>query len=436
MRKLLLLLCLFLPGLAGAVDLSRVEIYLAGNNLEGAQQALQAEYEKSSSRHDKEQLQYKMAQVALLQKKPQKAIAVFRNMLANNPALLRVRCELAYLYFLEKEDAAARYHARLALADAHLPAVYRTQLENMLSVLRRRRAWQLYVSVGMTPDSNINTMSGRQIECVTVMGLPFCRELEDIKKDVGFQGLASLSYVYKLTEHWGVKGRLNWDVLDYKEDRYSFWGLGGDLGPRYVTEDNEYGAGVSYRQQWNDHQRYSHAVGGFGEWQSDLSRRLSLRARLSLDRVEYNRAEYQGYNADNYGALLRLVYGIDSRSYASLSGFWMYEDSQTDWNSNFRQRYGIGYGTELPWGFNVYVEPNATCVHYRQGRNFIGKNSRLEWLKRQDATYGVYVTLSNKHLRFYNITPTVSYIYNRRFSNVNNYDYARTRWEIGLSKSF
>lgn len=242
MRKLLLLLCLFLPGLAGAVDLSRVEIYLAGNNLEGAQQALQVEYEKASSRHDKEQLQYKMAQVALLQKKPQKAIAVFRNMLANNPALLRVRCELAYLYFLEKEDAAARYHARLALADAHLPAVYRTQLENMLSVLRRRRAWQLYVSVGMTPDSNINTMSGRQIECVTVMGLPFCRELEDIKKDVGFQGLASLSYVYKLTEHWGVKGRLNWDVLDYKEDRYSFWGLGGDLGPRYVTEDNEYGA--------------------------------------------------------------------------------------------------------------------------------------------------------------------------------------------------
>ena len=92
MRKLLLLLCLFLPGLAGAVDLSRVEIYLAGNNLEGAQQALQAEYEKASSRHDKEQLQYKMAQVALLQKKPQKAIAVFRNMLANNPALLRVRC--------------------------------------------------------------------------------------------------------------------------------------------------------------------------------------------------------------------------------------------------------------------------------------------------------------------------------------------------------
>lgn len=76
--------------------------------------------------------------------------------------------------------------------------------------------------------------------------------------------------------------------------------------------------------------------------------------------MEYNRAEYQGYNADNYGALLRLVYGIDSRSYASLSGFWMYEDSQTDWNSNFRQRYGIGYGTELPWGFNVYVEPNAT----------------------------------------------------------------------------
>ena len=436
MRKFIVLLCLLLPVAVGALDLSHVEFYLKVNNLEGAQKALREAYETATTRDDKEQLQYMMAQVALRQKDTQKAIDILRNMLAENPALLRVRCELAFLYFVQKEDDGARYHARLALAAKNLPAHYRSQLEGMLSAIRRRRAWQLYVSLGMIPDSNVNNMSGAPRECVNIMGFPFCRSLEDSEADLGFQGLASLSYVYKLTDSWGVKSRLNVDVLDYRDDRYSFWGIGGELGPRYITDHNEYGVGVSYRQQWNDEHRYSHSKGIFGEWQGDLSRRFSARLRLSVDRNNYDREEYKEYDSHMYSSSLRFTYGINNRSYATVSGFWMYEDNKTDWSSNLRQRYGVGYGTELPLGFNVYAEPNITWVNYAHERNFIGKSGTLEYIKRADTTYGLYVTLSNKYLRFYNIVPTVSLMYNKRFSNVNNYGYERTRWEIGMSKSF
>ncbi len=437
MKKLALLLCLlcFSTG-AWAFDSNRVETLLAGNNIAGAKRVLLEEYQKSNDKDEREQIQFILAQLSLKQGKPEEAIAIYRHMLAKNPALSRVRLELGYLYFMQKEDDAARYHLRLVLTEKDLQPQVRQQIKSMLEAIRRRRAWQLYVSVGMAPDSNVNTMSGRRLECFTVMGFPFCRELDSIESDVGFQGFASLSYIQKLTDNWSIKGRLMLDAIDYSDDKYSFWGIGGELGPRYVSGKSEYGLGVSYRQQWNDEHRYSHTKGIFGESSVDISNRLSHYTRLAFDKVEYNDFQYQGYNADNYGVFTRLTYGISNRSYAVLSASLMYEHSETDWNSNIRQRYGVGYGRELPWGFNIYAEPNITLTSYRKERYFIGRNWSLEEIKRSDTTYGVYASLSNKHLRFGDITPTINFIYNKRLSNVYNYDYDRTRWEIGLSKSF
>lgn len=436
MKKIILLLfLLYFPPGTWAFDSNRVETLLAGNNIAGAKHALLEEYQKSNNKDEREQIQFILAQLSLKQNKPEEAMAIYRHMLSKNPALSRIRLELGYLYFMQKEDAAARYHLRLVLAEKELPNTVRQNIQQMLEAIRRRRAWQLYVSVGMAPDSNVNTMSGRRLECFNMMGFPFCRELDSIESDVGFQGFGSLSYIYKFTENWGVKGRLFLDAIDYSDDRYSFWGIGADVGPRYVSGRSEYGLGAMYRQQWNDEHRYSHTRGLFGELSTDLSNRLYLYGRITVDKVGYNDMIYQGYDSHNYGLQTRLTYGLSNRSYVMLSALLIYEYSLTDWNSNLRQRYGFGYGREIPWGFNVYAEPNITLTHYQKERFFIG-NGSLEEIKRQDLTYGVYISLSNKHLRFFDIVPSVNFTYQRRTSNVNNYDYNRTRWEIGLSKSF
>lgn len=436
MRILLSLVLLFLSVGISALDLTRAETLLALQNPEGAKRVLAEQYAQTADKSEREQIQFILAQIALQQGKQDEAAAIYRRMLTSNPSLSRVRFELGYLYFLQKKDDQARYHLRLVLAEKELPPSVRKNVQYMLEAIRRRRAWQLYVSVGMAPDSNVNTMSGRRLECFTIMGFPFCRELESIESDVGFQGYASLSYQHKLTDNWSVKGRLMIDAIDYSDDRYSFWGIGGELGPRYVSGKSEYGFGVSYRQQWNDEHRYSHSKGLFGEFSSDLSNRLYLYSRLSADKVDYNDKLYQGYNSHNYGMFNRLTYALSNRSYAAMSASFIYEDSETDWNSNIRQRYGLGYGRELPWGFNIYAEPNITISNYQESRYFIGANRNLEEVKRHDTTYGVYISLSNKHLKLWDIMPTVNFAYNKRSSNVYNYDYERTRWEIGLSKSF
>lgn len=436
MRIFLSLVLLFLSVGISALDLTRAETLLALQNPEGAKRVLAEQYSQTTDKAEKEQIQFILAQIALRQGKQDEAIDIYRRMLAGNPSLSRVRFELGYLYFLQKKDDFARYHLRLVLAEKELPNVIRQNVQHMLEAIRRRRAWQLYVSVGMAPDSNVNTMSGRRLECFTIMGFPFCRELDGIESDVGFQGYASLSYIQKLTNNWKIKGRLMIDALDYNDDRYSFWGIGGEVGPRYVSGKAEYGLGISYRQQWNDEHRYSHSKGLFGEFASDLSNRLYLYSRLSADKVAYNDKLYQGYNSNNYGIFNRLSYALTNRSYFTLSASFIYEDSETNWNSSLRQRYGLGYGRELPWGFNIYAEPNITLTDYQEPRYFIGPKWSLEEVKRKDTTYGVYVSLSNKHLKLWDIMPTVNFIYNKRSSNVYNYDYERTRWEIGLSKSF
>lgn len=436
MRILLSLLFLCASAGLSALDLTRAETLLAGQNPEGAKRVLAEQYAQTADKSEREQIQFILAQIALQQGKQDEAATIYRRMLTSNPSLSRVRLELGYLYFLQKKDDQARYHLRLVLAEKELPASVRQNVQYILEAIRRRRAWQLYVSIGMAPDSNVNTMSGRRLECFTVMGFPFCRELDSIESDVGFQGYASLSYIQKLTDNWSVKGRLMIDAIDYSDDRYSFWGIGGELGPRYVSGKSEYGFGVSYRQQWNDEHRYSHSKGLFGEFSADLSNRLYLYTRVSADKVDYNDALYQGYNSHNYGMFNRLTYALSNRSYATLSASFIYEESETDWNSNIRQRYGIGYGRELPWGFNIYAEPNITLANYQDSRYFIGPKWSLEEVKRKDTTYGVYVSLSNKHIKLWDVMPTVNFIYNKRSSNVYNYDYDRTRWEIGLSKSF
>ena len=289
MKKLTLLLCLLcFSCTAWTFDRNRVETLLAGNNIAGAKRALLEEYQKSGDKNEREQIQFLLAQLSLKQGKPEEAVAIYRHMLAKNPALSRVRLELGYLYFMQKEDDAARYHLRLVLAEKDLHQQVRQQIKSILEAIRRRRAWQLYVSIGMAPDSNVNTMSGRRLECFTVMGFPFCRELDSIESDVGFQGFASLSYIQKLTDNWSIKGRLMLDAIDYSDDKYSFWGIGGELGPRYVSGKSEYGLGASYRQQWNDEHRYSHTKGIFGEGSVDISNRLSLYTRLAFDKVDYN----------------------------------------------------------------------------------------------------------------------------------------------------
>ena len=71
------------------------------------------------------------------------AIAAFREMLVADPALVRVRLELARAFFLKGEDRLARRHFERVLA-GEVPREVAANVRTFLIQIRARRRWDLH----------------------------------------------------------------------------------------------------------------------------------------------------------------------------------------------------------------------------------------------------------------------------------------------------
>ena len=121
MKKILLIIFLIGQGFGWGLDLSRVEVLLAGKNPEGAKQVLLEQYAQTKDKSEEEQIQFLLGQIAANQGKLDEAAAIYRKMLTANPTLHRVRLELGYIYFQQNRDDQARYHFRMVLAEKEIP---------------------------------------------------------------------------------------------------------------------------------------------------------------------------------------------------------------------------------------------------------------------------------------------------------------------------
>ena len=110
-------------------------------------------------------------------------------------------------------------------------------------------------------------------------------------------------------------------------------------------------------------------------------------------------------------------------------------DAKLDYNSYFHQNYSFGVGVQLPLGFNLYVEPSLSGNYFLKEGTYINHETLVE-VKRREHIRGVYVSLSSNLLSVYDLTPRVNFIYNKRTSNIESYEFERTRWEFGISKAF
>ena len=403
--------------------------YFAANNL------LEQAYQIAQTRQEKEEITFAMASIAVQQEDYNKAIRLYRQLLNFNPSLTMARFNLAWVYFLKKEYEAARFNMKLALSQKDLSEDLRLQGSYLLYEIRQNKIWDAQIQVGIAPDTNINGVSGKQIECFYWSGLPFCRELEPIQSDIGFQGSGLFDYTYKFNNKWSIKNRLSVDAIHYDDERFSFWSLGVASGPKYTAQRGEYWLAASYKEQFNEEHRYSHTAGIFAEASRDLSRRFSLYTKIEASDIHYIQALYKVFNAQEYAINARLFFFLNNWSYFVFGAGYALTDTKLDYNSYFRQNYSIGLGVQLPYGFNVYVEPNISGNYFLKEGTYINHED-LVYIKRKEHLRGVYVSLSSNLLSVYELTPRVNFIYNKRTSNIESYEFERTRWEFGISKAF
>ena len=412
-----------------------IQDLIAQGNYSLANQILEQAYEEAQTRQEKEEITFIMASIATKQEDYNRAIRLYRQLLNYNPSLTMARFNLAFVYFLKKEYEGARFNMQLALAQKDMPEEMRMQGNYLLYEIRKQKVWNAQIQVGSAPDTNINGVSGKQIECVYISGLPFCRELESIQSDVGFQGSGLFDYTYKFNDKWSLKSRLSIDAIHYDDERFSFWSLGLATGPRYTAQRGEFWLGASYKEQFNEEHRYSHTTGVFAEISRDLSRKFSLYGKIEASDIHYIQSLYKVFNAQEYSINARLFFYLNNYSYLVLGAGFSTTNAKLDYNSYFHQNYSLGFGVQLPYGFNIYVEPNLSGNYFLKEGTYINHETLVE-VKRREHIRGIYVSLSSNLLSVYELTPRVNFIYNKRTSNIESYEFERTRWEFGISKAF
>lgn len=120
---------------------------------------------------------FQLAGIFMLEGRFREASLLFLDILGRNPNLPRVRLELARAYFLNRDYEDAQLQFELVKGSG-LPPEVQEKVDEFLTQIRRKKDWNMDLSVALVPDSNLNQASGGEQECIAVGGMLLCRPLE------------------------------------------------------------------------------------------------------------------------------------------------------------------------------------------------------------------------------------------------------------------
>lgn len=410
--------------------LSFAKELMAQGNLDDAKTALLAKP------YDVRELEierlYLLAQIATLQHNYDEAIDIYHFILDYQPDIANIRFRLAELYMLKKSWMRADYHYRLALSDKNLPQPIQYHIKTALYHIRKNKNWNFWVNFGVAPDNNINnTTSGEQ--CImTIFGV-LCNTLDEPERDVGYNLSGGGNYEFKLSEHWRLKNEAFVSSSRYNEKKYDDVYTFYNLGLRYIYEKGDVFFGPTFSKRWLAHKSYNYAAGIKLAFGYDVTKQLNANLELNYTPTYYD--DYEMLDGDVKSVRLRLFYALDSSKYLLFRTGYEYEKTKDITYTNSRNNYAVGFGSELPFGFHLYLEPSVLYTHYK-GERWAVKDLKFQKIKERDVLQRYSVSLSNRNIAVWDLVPTVTYSYTDKSSNIWQREYQKSLIELTIQKRF
>ena len=376
---------------------------------------------------------YLIAQIEQRKGNIDEAIKIYRKLLDEKPDLDKIRYELALCYMHKKQWYRADYHLRLAMAGKDIPEAIKKQMMYYRYIARQNKNWNVWFNFGAAPDNNINQVAGGE-ECVTTVWGTFCRQLPAPVSAVGYNLTLGGNYEFKLTDAWRWKSDANIYTNIYDKHDYDDLYLATGTGPRYVWKNGDvWVAGVASRR-WYGWHRYNRSYGGKLDLNYDFTRKLSGGLFFRITDNVYN--EYGDWlNGQSYLSHLRVVYHLDTTKYFVLQGGVERDTAHDDIYAFWRYSAGIGFGSELPGGFHIYLEPSFSWSDY-DGERWIVKNKTFTKLAEHDFIQRYSVSLSNNKIDIWGFVPTLTFSYIKRDSNIPNREYEKYTTEFTMHQRF
>ena len=376
---------------------------------------------------------YLLSEIATLENRMDDAIEILRFILDYQPNISSIRFKLAQLYMLQKSWYRADYHLRLAATDENLPPLVKQEIAKSIYIARQNKNWNIWFNIGAAPDDNINNATGGE-QCIMTMFGVLCNQLSEKEKAIGFNVSLGGNYEFLIGDKWRLRNEAMLYSNTYNKKEYDDLYLSYTFGPKYVWRNGEVFAGPSAYRRWLSHQPYSYAVGLKINTNYDFTRNLSGGLSLSYMPTRYD--DYgEVLDGDTRGINARLSYMFDASKYFIFRTGYEIENTKERIYSNSKNSYAIGFCAEFPWGFSVYIEPSILYTNYDEERWFV-KNLGFEEIKEKDITKRYSISLSNRKISLWGFTPTISYTYTDKNSNVWQHEYEKSAFEFTINQRF
>lgn len=378
---------------------------------------------------------YLLAQIEQRKGNIDEAIRIYRKILDDQPDLTKIRYELALCYIEKKQWYRADYNLRLAMAGKDIPDNIKQAMMYYRYVVRQNKNWNVWFNIGAAPDTNINqAVGGRECIVVDSAGNLWCRDLPEPESVVGKNLLLGGNYEFKLTDHWRWKNEGMIYTNIYDKHKYDDLFLSASSGPRYVWDRGDVWLSGAINRRWYGWEKYNWSYGGKLSVNYDFTRRLS--GGLSLRTMKNMFDEYGDYmDGYTYSAAPYVSYSLDSTKYFVLRGDFDKETAKADAYANNRYGFSVGFGSVLPYGFNVYLEPNFSWTRYQGDRVYV-KHNVARVGKEKDFFQRYSVSLSNSKFDIWGFVPTVTVSYTNKNSNIPSREYEKWTAEFTFQQRF
>ena len=363
-----------------------------------------------------------------------KAIAAFRIILVNRPELVRVRLELARVFFIKGQDGLAQRHFELVLAGG-VPPVVAVNIQQFLAVMRARKRWTGYFGAAFAPDSNLNAASESEIIYIdTVFGrLPFQREGDfGAKSGLGFSVWGGGEYQQPISERLRLRVGADAVQREYSGRDFDQYYLAAHVGPRWLVDPlTEISLLATAHRQWLGGHPFVDETGVRLELDRRLTPGIWARGTAAYRESEHRHRDFLNGPVADFTATFAWTAAPVLRVHLT-AGFERVHAANEHWRHQSRWVRG-GLSLALPLGFTLGASGQTRYTSY-EGSGEV--HLTLDGRRRRDRTRTFSLSVLNRAFTIFGFSPQLALIHETRLTNAQAQDYDRNRAELRFVRQF
>lgn len=371
------------------------------------------------------QVQFLLALLDRQDKDYDSAIRRLRRILVDEPKAERVRLELGRTFYEAGDYPGAERQFRLARA-AKLPPGVIGNIDRYLGAIRQRKTVSVDLSLAVSSDSNLN--AGPATDTITLYGLPF-----QLSEDA--QATSGIGLVGDLRAEWAPRIASRAKLLlgtqlhraQYGRSEFNDTTALVYAGPRINLKRWEFNLRGTLARRWYGERAYTNQAGGSIDATFFVSSRLGITGAFGLSYADYLRNPLQSGMGGS--ASLGAFYAPTPASFLRGTIQVGRQDAKIGGYASWSRLAGVQYVQDFKGGFTVGLMPSVTRITYDEPLAAFAET-------RRDTQLSAQISLLNRRLDFFGLTPKLVYTWSKNASSIELYSFHRSKLELAITSSF